>query len=41
MAKDRDEFVAVLARELTSYSSSEISDLARKLMRFGRMYARF
>lgn len=37
MSKDRDEFVAVLTRELPDWSIGQVVDLAAKLMRYGRL----
>lgn len=39
-AADRDKFVAVLAREKTGKSTSEIVDLAGRLIRWGRAHGR-
>jgi hypothetical protein len=40
MSKDRDEFVAILAREFPDRSSAEVIGLAGELMRLGRQYGR-
>lgn len=40
MSKGRDQFVAMLARELSDLNTYQVADVAAKLMRYGRTSSR-